>query len=548
MKTIAVITADFEQGALGTRSRLRDELAGETILRRTCRQVLKSKRIASLHLAVDTSQAAVAEQAIAGLDVKLETHHAGNVPWQNYVRSARKWSMDAWRGGLGSTCIFDESIHPWLLEALAKREQADAAVDVPAAAPLLDPRFLDAMIEHYEGTSEDVRMAFTQSAPGLSVALYATSLLGDLVKAGQSPGRMMAYNPATPQRDMIMLPCFYAPETDVRRAVGRCVADTSPAIEAITACLRECPPADGDVIPDVGTISRWLLARRCTHVPALPAEVEIELTTDDSLPDTTLRPRGQIVGRRGPMDLALFDRLVTELAGRDDIRVVLGGFGDPLLHPQWAACVRRCREAGILATAVRTPAVTLDKAAIEVLEENKVDVLNVLVDAAKPETYRKVHNADHYDRVLANLDAMLASHNAKRQPQPLLVCEMIKTHATMEELEPFYDKWVSKVGSAVIVGPSDYAGQWNNLAVMDSAPPTRFPCERIFTRAMVLADGRVTVCDQDFRGDHAIGSIADTPLSTLWTGATMTTVRRSHQTGSCDAMPLCPNCREWHRP
>ena len=547
MKLIGVIMADFERGALGGRSWLRDEIAGETVIRRTCRQALKSRRLAGLYLAVDTSQAAVAEAAVAGLNVRIETHHAGSVPWRNYTCSARKWSLDAWRGGLGGTCVFDESLHPWLLEAVAKREQADGAVDIPAAAPLLDPALLDAMIEHHEESSADIRMTFTQSAPGLSAAIYATPLLSDLIKASQSVGRVMAYNPAAPQRDMIMLPCFYAPETDVRRAVGRCVADNSAAIDTITACLRECPAADGDV-PDATTISRWLLARRWSHVPKLPNEVEIELTTEDSLPQTTLRPRGAVVGKRGPMDLAVFDRLIGELAERDDMHIVLGGFGDPMMHPQWATCVRRCREAGIFATAVRTPAIMLDQPAIDVLEEARVDVLNVLIDAANAETYRKLHNADCYGQVMANIDALLRSHQARQLPLPILACEMIKTRATMDELEPFYDQWISKVGSAVLVGPSDYAGQWQDLSVMDASPPTRFPCERVFTRAMVLADGRVTICDQDFRGEHTIGSIADSPLSTLWTGQTLVAVRRSHQAGTYDVIPLCRRCREWHRP
>jgi radical SAM protein with 4Fe4S-binding SPASM domain len=118
----------------------------------------------------------------------------------------------------------------------------------------------------------------------------------------------------------------------------------------------------------------------------------------------------------------------------------------------------------------------------------------------------------------------------------------------MDEMEPFYDQWTAKAGSAVIVGPSDYAGQLKDLSVMNMAPPTRFACERIFTRAMVLADGRVTVCDQDFRGLHAVGSLATNSLSTLWTSEAMAAVRHSHQAGTYDGMPLCTACREWHRP
>ena len=218
------------------------------------------------------------------------------------------------------------------------------------------------------------------------------------------------------------------------------------------------------------------------------------------------------------------------------------------MHPDWARCVDRCRKANIFAVAVRTPAVHLDQAAVDTLMAARVDVLNVLLDAATAETYCRVHQADYYDRVIANLDRLAEAHQRAQQPQPLIVCEMTKTGETIAEMETFYDNWLSKTGAACLVGPSDYAGQWPDLAVMSMVPPKRFPCLRLFSRAMVLADGRVTVCDQDFRGQHVLGTLADSSLAALWRGTMMTAVRQSHRDGRYDGMALCPRCDEWHRP
>ncbi len=549
MKVIAAVSADFERSVLGTPARLHENLRGETVLRRTLKRVLAAGRVAGVHLVVPAAQGARAAEAAGGLAVRIETHDAAPVPWGAYVCSARKWALDGWRGGLSGASIFDESLHPWVLEGLARREQADGIVDVPAAACLLDPVLLDAMIEHYEGVHQEVRMTFTQSAPGLSAAIYAPSLLADLVRAVQPIGRTMVYNPADPRRDMIMLPCFYSPPSEVRRAFGRCLADTGAGLRRVAAILDQVASSTGEADgPDALSVSRWLLAHRL-HEPAdLPAEVEIELTTDDPLANTTLRPRGSAIEQRGPMDEGLFARLVGELAGRDDLRVVLGGFGDPLMHPQWPRLVRLCREAGVFAVAVRTPAVHLDEAAVADLIDARVDVLNVLLDAFTAETYRRVHQADHFERVLANVERLIEAHQQRGQAQPLVVCEMIKTAATMDELEPFYDHWVRKVGTAVVVGPSDYAGQWADLAVMNMASPNRTPCERLHSRATVLADGRVLLCDQDFTGRHAVGSLTESSLSALWTEPGMSAARQAHGAGRYDALPLCPSCREWHRP
>ena len=545
MKVIATIEADFRESPLGTVSRLGEALCGETVLRRTVKRLLAAKRITSVHVITEPTQRDEAEAALGDLDVRIEVHEAGPVPWQSYIRSARKWALDGWRGGLSDSTVFDESTHIWVLDALAKREQADGVVPVPAAAALIDPKLLDQMIDHFETVRDEMRLTFTQSAPGLSAAIYLPELLSNMAKSKQSTGRMMAYSPSEPRIDLLTKPCFYPVADTIAHAHGRCIADTQRTFNRMS---RLCDELSNDEAIDATAVSRWLMDHYWDDVCSLPGEVEIELTTDDPLPESTLRPRGQAVGRRGPMAPAVFGRLVDELAQRDDVRIVLGGYGDPLMHPQWPELIERCRSAGIFGIAVRTPAVHLDERAIEVLAEHRVDVLNVLIDAHSAETYHRVHRADHFDAVMANLERAFESQKRLGRPQPIVVCEMIKAHETIDEMEAFYDYWLRRTGTGVIAGPSHYSRQWPDRAVMSMAPPTRFPCARVFDRAMVLADGRVTACDQDFRGDHAVGSIAQNALEELWVGERMADVRRSHVRGTYDAMALCGACDEWHRP
>ncbi len=557
MNVIVVIEADFERGPLGTRSRLREALRGEPVLRRTVERVRLAKRVTSVHVVVPVEQEPAAKDVLAGLDCEIETQNAGPAPWAGYVASARKWSLDAWRGGLGGATVFDESAHVWVLEGLARREKADAVVTVPAAAAVIDPMLIDRLVNHLEEVSGQVRMAFTQTPPGLSVAVYMPALLADLIQAKHPPGKMMAYRPGDPQKDMVMQSCFLSIESEVMYATGRCLADTQSGFERVAAILDDAglapsratgsTPTNGEM-PDAITVSRWLAARR--HVPAhpLPAEVEIELTTDDPLAESTLRPRGVHAGQRGPMSFALFEKLIDELASRDDTRVILGGFGDPLRHPELGRCLATCRQAEIFGLAVKTTAVDLDEKTIDALLEHRVDVLHVLIDAASAETYRRVHRADHFDRVIANLDRLFERQRSRNQPQPLVVCELLKTRETTDDLEAFYDHWINRTGSAMIAGPSHYAGQWPDHAVIPMSPPTRSPCRRIFQRTMVLADGRVPACDQDFTGRHALGNVADTSLAAIWQGPAFQAVRQSHLTRTYGALPLCAACDEWHRP
>ena len=83
---------------------------------------------------------------------------------------------------------------------------------------------------------------------------------------------------------------------------------------------------------------------------------------------------------------------------------------------------------------------------------------------------------------------------------------------------------------------------------MNMAPPGRVTCRRLRSRCVVLADGRVTMCDQDFNGTAAIGSLHKHSLAALWRGAVFEALRSAHDAGRFDANPLCNACDEWHRP
>ncbi len=558
MKIAAIVEADFDVSPIGTRSRLCDAIgtnppdADAAVLRCTIRRLQRCRRLSAIRVAVRAADRPRAEAALAGLDVAIEAHEAPLPYWLNPLRTggraaaARKWSLDAWRGGLAGFAAMDEGVNILLLEALARRDGYDAVMPVPAAATLFDPALADATIEQFERIHEEIRLTFAPAPPGLAAPVLHAGLLADLCKAAWPPGRMLAYRPDDPQRELFTRDCCFHPGPEIEQAAGRVLADTDRGVARIAAILDACGQADGG--PDARRIADWLREHDAWNAGPLPREVEIELTTEDPLARTTLRPRGEVVGRRGPMDTATLDRLFAELARMDDSLVVFGGFGDPLRHPQFAEIVRRAREAGLFGIAVRTTALDLDKARADAMIDAGVDVVSVLLDAHTPDVYRDVHRFDGYDRAVANVNSLMQAQVTRQQAYPLIVPEMLKTRRTIAQMEAFYDDWIRKTGSAVIAGPAAYGGPFDHLAVMNMAPPRRFACARLWTRLVVLADGRVTVCDQDFRGDHAVGRLPDSPLGDLWTGPAMAGLRRGHRQGDYGRMALCPACREWHRP
>ena len=554
MKVIAAMQVDLDTTPLGTKSRLGTEIGGEPVLRRTIGRLQSTTRARDIFVLCPTPQEERCQRLIDGTGAMLMPFSGAAPPWRQLVASARKWSLDGWRGGIGGALSFDEFVDCRLLAGLLDSAPADAVLCVPPDAPLLSPELADGMIELLEATADDSRMIFSQAPPGLAGLLMQDDLVRELAGQNMPVGWVFSYKPDTPQKDLIFLPCCYEVPPELRYASGRLVADTDRSMRRIADLITAHPNAD------VRTIGTWLQQRDAAFVEPRPREVEIELTTDDPFPNTLLRPRGDRVPRRGPIAIDVVERITRELCHDDDALILLGGFGDPLRHPQLAevlACIHRtAAEAGAgtsLGLCVRTAGVDLTDATIDLLIEHGVDVLQVSLDAWSPELFGRLHAPDDPERadlggVCAKLDRLAARREALRSVRPILVPDFIKAKDNLDEMDAFHDGWIRRHGAVSITGFCHHAMQCEDRSVMRMAPPLRTACRRMNTRCVVLADGSVTMCDQDFTGRHAIGRIGAATLEQLWAGPGMEALRDDHRRGAFDAVPLCRQCDEWHRP
>jgi hypothetical protein len=550
MKVIATIQADLEVTPLGTRSRLADELNGLPILRRTVERVCAVPELAGVYVLTPENQAARCRTLLDGTAAVVQSVNADPPPWAALIRASRKWSLDGWRGGVGGSTAFDEYTDCRLIDGLLRHVEAEAVLSVPPAAPLFDPDLAARMIDHRRANRDEARLTFTQAVPGIAGIVLDAALVKEFAAASIPVGWAFSYKPDTPTRDLIFQPACMEIPAPLRFATGRLIADTDHSERALRMLLQQ------NEAPDLAAIGQWLVDRDEAGVEPFPREVELELTTDDPFPNALLRPRGERVGRRGPMSLDLLRRVAAELSEYDDALCVLGGFGDPLRHPEFPAVLEILRPAsggGVFGLCVRTAAVDLTPPLAEAIVAHGVDVLNVTLDAWTPELYAKLQgiessDADGLESVRGRIDRLSELQRERSSPRPIIVPEMVKARENVHELDAFFDGWTRRVGAVNVVGYSHHAGQLEDRSVIDMRPPVRSACKRVRGRCLLLADGRVALCDQDFRGTHPVGRIGESPLSEIWRSAEFERVRAGHLAGRYDLSPLCAACAEWHRP
>lgn len=547
MKIVAAVFADFEQNFLGGPSHLRTPLGTRPALQHALTRLMQVTGLDGRCLFVRPRDRDAAEETLRGLGLQdridLLALDDGARPRRGLVRSARKWNLASWRGGPLGLSWFDEYIEPLCVARVLDHYGCEGVLCLDGHQAALDAPIASAMLAYQREHEDEARLVFTQAPPGLAGILLRRQATRELLEQQIPAGILLAYRPETPNADPITRPpCLHVPP-EISRTTGRFLADTRRARELLAEAFTQLGEE-----ADAAALCEWSRRDRRALAGPLPVEIELELTTDDPLPETTLRPRGRRVPRRRLENLDALDRLAREFAAYDDRLLFLAGHGDPLLHPRFPDICRRIRAAGVCGLGVATPLVELSDAALETLFERQVDVLEVQLDAHSAATYGQVHGADYFERVLSHIQRIEQLRRDRVSPQPLIVCSLIRCAATLGEMEAFFDYWIRATGSAVIHGYNTYGERLPPDSLLSLQPPIREACRRLDSRLVFLADGRVPFCNQDVGNETVLGNWFSESVTDIWNGSLFSVLRNAHDRLALTGLSLCQRCTEWFRP
>jgi hypothetical protein len=455
------------------------------------------------------------------------------------VSAARRWA-DGWRGGLLGACEFDRGFHGPSVAEMLRQTESDAVVLVDPSAGLVDFELIDRLIEHAEERPE-LDLCFSQAAPGLSGVLLHKRLVEQLASGGSHPGTLLSYRPDLPMHEPISTPSCAPVATSLARTCHRFTLDSERQIDRIASATVHL---NGQLIStEAEQLVRFLDA--APAMPSLPREVVLELTVRRATRPIH-SPLSSVKIDRADLAIDIARAVFDEMSSADDARIVFGGIGDPLLHPDFATLVESAQGAGIGAIAVETDLLEMTTDAIDRLVDLPIDIVSVNLPAISIPTYQAVMGVDGFQQVMANLTRFVQHRHAAARGTPLLVPTFFKTALNFAEMDLWYDHWLRVLGCAVIAGPSDYAGQIADVSLAQMEPPRRRPCARIENRLTILSDGRVVACEQDFSGREAMGRIGEKSINDIWmTG--MSALRRQHADANWKCNGLCAACKDWHR-
>lgn len=530
MNAIAVCSLLHEQPGEGSMVR---RFRGDPVLRWTMRRLAMSQRISRVVVLAWDDQL----EALRDLDVTARACGPRlNMPGLAAVSAAQRWA-DGWRGGLLQTCWFDKGYIGVFVRDAIHEEQADGAVLIDPAAGLVDANIIDDLVAAAEEGSRE--FYFTQAAPGLGAVLVGRRLAEQFAGTGTLLGKMVHYLPDAPCLDPITNEACVPVPLEISRVADRFTLDSDRQTDRLE---RATVPLNGTLISTqaAGVVRRVSLT---PYRATLPRDLTIELTTRrHSRPTYNIASHADIT--RCDMTADAMDRILHQIAGVDDMRVTLAGVGDPLLHPHAIEFIDGLSK--VASVAIETDLIDTDADTLLNLAHTGIDVVAVHLPATSPAIYKRVMGVDRLANVLENIRLLLEARQNRVSGVPIVVPVFTKLLVNFDEMETWYDTWLRAIGSAVIVGPSSYAGRITGIEVADMTPPVRRACQRIRDRVVVLSDGRIVACEQDVFGDNPAGNLNKISLADAWAGP-LKSLAEKHAT--LNELPtICRQCKEWHRP
>lgn len=320
---------------------------------------------------------------------------------------------------------------------------------------------------------------------------------------------------------------------------------------------EECISPEQALLKTVFESRSWDIYTERSHILAsqephdwesvkFPLEVAAELTNHCNL-RCVMCPVPALRRKRGFMDEALFDKVISELSAESGFLFLPQGFGESLLHTKWFHFMDSARSLQIRPIIVLTNGMLLREDRVPSLIKC-VDIVVVTIDGSTAETYESVRVNGDLSVVTANVETFLKTRGDAATPH--LIMRMIRMRDTEKEVEAFRALWSGKVAQEDIIQISDcidWAGTVPYRGLTESrSQEQRHACRMLWKNLTVLHDGRVTPCCYDAEGELVVGNVLDQSLREIWNGRSLHNLRDSHLSCQFNRIPLCSHCRNWH--
>lgn len=228
------------------------------------------------------------------------------------------------------------------------------------------------------------------------------------------------------------------------------------------------------------------------------------------------------IPKREQMPFEMAMDLLRQAAEFDPKPVIAPTFsGEPLFYPRILEVLRAAKDLG-LPVSVTTNAILMTPDVIDELVAMQVDTVMISLDAASPETYRKLQAPGDLERAASHIRHLL---DVRKNGSPQVGITFVAEDENEHEFNAVLKEW-EDVDYIVKSHKLDMVDSGNPLDPRNAEAPKNAPCSTSLGGLYVRHDGRIALCGYDVRSDNvqlrAGGSLS---LKQIWESEEMETWR-----------------------
>jgi len=211
--------------------------------------------------------------------------------------------------------------------------------------------------------------------------------------------------------------------------------------------------------------------------------------------------------------------------------------GEPFLHPRIVEMIRAVAETGARVTLHTGAHVPLPAPAAALLSAGLSELV-ISLGAATPERFADLRPGASRDTVVDRARDLLA---AGQEASTHTVVELLDVGETEREMETAAALFRTTPPDEIRLRPvHNWAGTTGA-----AEGPVRSRCLFPFYALVVLSDGRVTACPQDFEARLVVGDLNEMTLAEVWHGGRLRELRRRSRRDLAAQAP-CATCSLIH--
>ena len=246
----------------------------------------------------------------------------------------------------------------------------------------------------------------------------------------------------------------------------------------------------------------------------------------------------------GMMETGLFEKVIDEAADFvHDINI--HHRGESLLNKRLFEMIRYAKRKGVVVK-LHTNATVLNREKASKVLESGLDLISFSFDGTDEETYERYRVGARFDRTLENITGFLSMKRERGAKAPWTVLELIDftesdSDYRLERLSEFKRRFEGlPLDRLIVKRPHNFGGNIDLDTIGDSTVYS--PCTYLWHSLVVLWNGDVTPCTQDFHAELVLGNVRDNTLREIFNGERLTALRGKAVAGTLAETSPCRNC------